>query len=113
MKVTVEEARRLFDEDSGLSVFRGSCDAQKRWVNLYPRKRASGFVYCIWGPGVATIGTMAIVGGGVTDSRPLVGAAQEAGALVDAAQEAGALVDAAQEAVAALFEHVREVLKDG
>ena len=94
MKVSVEEARRLFDEDSQLSVFRGSCDAHKRWVNVYPRKTADGFVYCIWGPGVAAIGTLAIVGGGiVTGSKPLV--------------------DAAQEAVAAMFEHIEEGGLDG
>ena len=68
----VEMVRRLFDNGVKPSIFsaefgkeRHGSNPNRRTVYLYPRKKNPGFLYCIWKPGIAKIGTLAIVAGGM------------------------------------------------
>lgn len=76
----VEMARRLFDADAESSIFSAEIGkiGDRRTVCLYPRKKNPGFLYCIWKPGVAMIGTQAIIAGGTIKTESIQRAAVRA-----------------------------------
>jgi len=84
----VEMARQLFDTDAKSSIFSAEIgeigklpygsDPNRRTVCLYPRKGNLGFLYCIWKPGVSTIGTQAIIAGGTIKTESVQRAAMKA-----------------------------------
>ena len=76
----VEAARRLFDTDAESSFFSAEIGkvGERLTVCLYPRKKNPGFLYCIWKPGVSTIGTQAIIAGGTIKTESVQRAAVRA-----------------------------------
>lgn len=95
MLVSVEEAQRLFDEESEPAIFSaevGPGPFRDLKVNVYPRKDATdhvndGYIYCLWGPGVSVVGLDAIKGGGVTELTLREAVDEAIGALIDTFKE--------------------------
>ena len=70
----------LFDTDAKKSVFSASIGSftDNTTVNLYPRKSQPGWVWVVWGAGIAEIGSGAIIAEGILIDGPIDMAAIEA-----------------------------------